>query len=262
MIRTSLRPVRRIFSTCERTYASEATPAPVPAPITATETATASPSEASPEPATAIATETVAEPQSLNEQDVPSVGGGGGGKSNVTTSKGAENRRVSDLMTANVEQSYLDRHKPNYNKYYLHCLTSHSNTLLTLTNYKHEPIMWTSAGLCGFKKAARGGYEAGFRSTTMMLEKMKMKEEDDVALELKSRIDPSRVQKTQVRKQKPIFRPSQIELVIKDFGLGREAVMKALMGVEGDHYRNKISNIIDATPLKFGGVRARAVRRL
>ncbi|CCG82440.1 Ribosomal protein S11 [Taphrina deformans PYCC 5710] len=148
------------------------------------------------------------------------------------------------------------------NKYYLHCLTSHSNTLLTLTNHKHEPIMWTSAGLCGFKKAARGGYEAGFRSTTMMLEKMKQKEEDDAALELKARTEPQKIQKTQAKKQKPQFKPASIELIIKDFGLGREAVMKALMGVEGDHYRTKITNIIDATPLKFGGVRARAVRRL
>lgn len=122
--------------------------------------------------------------------------------------------------------------------------------------------MWTSAGLCGFKKAARGGYEAGFRSTTMMLEKMKQKEDDDLALELKLRTEPQRVQKTQAKKQKPMFKPAQIELIIKDFGLGREAVMKALMGVEGDYYRNKITKVIDATPLKFGGVRARAVRRL
>lgn len=152
--------------------------------------------------------------------------------------------------------------RTDINKYYLHCLTSHSNTLLTLTNWKHEPVLWTSAGLCGFKKAARGGYEAGFRSTTMMLEKMRQREEDDAAFERKSRLEPQRVQKTQLKKQKLPFRPYQIDLIIKDFGSGREAVMKAIMGVEGDHYRNKIAQIIDATPLKFGGVRARAVRRL
>lgn len=171
-------------------------------------------------------------------------------------------RARSDTGAVNFRFSDAEKYKLATNKYFLHCLTSHSNTLLTLTNYKHEPIMWTSAGLCGFKKAARGGYEAGFRSTTMMLEKMKQKEDDDAAFELKSRTEPQRVQKTQVKKQKPQFRPASIELIIKDFGLGREAVMKALMGVEGDHYRNKITNIVDATPLKFGGVRARAVRRL
>lgn len=168
----------------------------------------------------------------------------------------------SNSNTVNLQASDINKHRIDLNKYYLRCLTSHSNTLITLTNHKHEPILWTSAGLCGFKKAARGGYEAGFRSTTMMLEKMRQKEEDDAAFELKSRTEPQRVQKTQLKKQKLPFRPAQIDLVIRDFGLGREAVMKALMGVEGDHYRNRITNIIDATPLKFGGVRARAVRRL
>ena len=146
--------------------------------------------------------------------------------------------------------------------YYLHCLTSHSNTLLTLTNHKHEPIMWTSAGLCGFKKAARGGYEAGFRSMLTMLGKMKQKEDEDAALAIKSRVDPRHVQKTQAKKQKPPFRPRRIQLIIKDFGLGREAIATVLTSQEGDHYRTKITSIVDATPLKFGGVRARAKRRL
>lgn len=170
--------------------------------------------------------------------------------------------KTPDSSSYRLNSRDMDKFDRDMNKYYLHCLTSHSNTLLTLTNHKHEPLMWTSAGLCGFKKAARGGYEAGFRSTTMMLEKMKQKEDDDLALEIKTRTEPQRVQKTQAKKQKPMFKPAQIELVIKDFGLGREAVMKALMGVEGDYYRNKITKVIDATPLKFGGVRARAVRRL
>ncbi|KAJ8609254.1 hypothetical protein MRB53_039195 [Persea americana] len=163
-----------------------------------------------------------------------------------------------------------ERKKPDTNSpfaiapqnYHLHCLTSHSNTLLTLTNYKHEPILWTSAGLCGFKKAARGGYEAGFRSMLTMLDRMRQREQDDAALLLKSQTDPSRVQKTQVKKQKAAFRPKNITVIIKDFGLGREAVMNVLSGVEGEHFRSRITSIVDATPLKFGGVRARAKRRL
>ena len=186
------------------------------------------------------------------------------GRSSDRLSFGSSARRLRPdaIESAPVRASDIDKFRTETNTYYLHCLTSHSNTLLTLTNYKHEPIMWTSAGLCGFKKAARGGYEAGFRSTTTMLEKMKQKEEDDAALELKLGTEPQRVQKTQLKKQKPSFRPAKIELIIKDFGLGREAVMKALMGVEGDYFRNRITKIVDATPLKFGGVRARAVRRL
>lgn len=186
----------------------------------------------------------------------------------VDNKKDNENRNSSGRLlrsnsnVVNLTAADINRHRVDLNKYYLRCLTSHSNTLLTLTNHKHEPVLWTSAGLCGFKKAARGGYEAGFRSMTLMLEKMKQKEDEDAAYELKSRTEPQRVQKTQVKKQKLPFRPAQIVLVIRDFGLGREAVMKALMGQEGDYYRNRIVQIIDSTPLKFGGVRSRAVRRL
>ena len=147
-------------------------------------------------------------------------------------------------------------------RYHLHCLTSHSNTILTLTNHKHEIVMWTSSGVCGFKKAARGGYEAGFRSMCNMLERMRDKEDADAAKAAKEKADPSRVQRVAANKRKAPFKPRDIDLVIKDFGLGREAVLKALMGGEGNRYRPLIRNVIDATPLKFGGVRARAVRRL
>jgi small subunit ribosomal protein S11 len=177
---------------------------------------------------------------------------------------GSSRRSASKTATAPASKIFKQEAgaTANTQKYYLHCLTSHSNTLLTLTNYKHEPVLWTSGGLCGFKKAARGGYEAGFRSTITMLEKMQRKEAEDQALLLKERTEPTRVQKTAAKKRKAPFKPREIELVIKEFGLGREAVMKALAGQEGDYYRGIITKVIDATPLKFGGVRARAVRRL
>lgn len=95
-----------------------------------------------------------------------------------------------------------------------------------------------------------------------MLDRMRQKEEEDAALALKAKNEPQRVQKTQAKKLKPPFRPKTIQLIIKDFGLGREAVMNVLSGVEGEYYKHRITSIVDATPLKFGGVRARAVRRL
>lgn len=175
---------------------------------------------------------------------------------NTTTAKAAAGKTTTTTTTT-IVQPLRDP-----GRYHLHCLTSHSNTILTLTNHKHEVVMGTSAGMCGFKKAARGGYEAGFRAMCNMLERMRDKEDADAAKSAKERADPSRVQRVAANKRKPPFHPREIDLIVKDFGLGREAVMKALHGVEGDRYRGLVRSVIDATPLKFGGVRARAVRRL
>ena len=49
---------------------------------------------------------------------------------------------------------------------------------------------------------------------------------------------------------------------MRGFGQGREAVTKALLGVEGQGIRGKIVKVSDATRLKFGGTRSRKIRRL
>lgn len=53
-----------------------------------------------------------------------------------------------------------------------------------------------------------------------------------------------------------------IELILRDFGQGREAIQKILLGTEGTFVRDKIVRVMDATRLKFGGVRSRRPRRL
>jgi len=53
-----------------------------------------------------------------------------------------------------------------------------------------------------------------------------------------------------------------LELVLRGFGAGREAVTKALMGTEGRLLRGKVVKVTDATRLKFGGTRSKKPRRL
>lgn len=53
-----------------------------------------------------------------------------------------------------------------------------------------------------------------------------------------------------------------LELVLRDFGPGREAVTKILMGQEGTALRGRIVRVMDATRLKFGGTRSPRPRRL
>ncbi len=54
----------------------------------------------------------------------------------------------------------------------------------------------------------------------------------------------------------------QLEVYLRGFGAGREAVTKALLGLEGAALRGKIVKVSDATRLKFGGTRSKKPRRL
>jgi len=53
-----------------------------------------------------------------------------------------------------------------------------------------------------------------------------------------------------------------LEVYLRGFGAGREAVTKALLGTEGRYLRGKVIKVSDATRLKFGGTRSKKPRRL
>ena len=53
-----------------------------------------------------------------------------------------------------------------------------------------------------------------------------------------------------------------LEVVLRDFGPGREALTKILLGAEGRALRGRIIRVMDATRLKFGGTRSSNPRRL
>ena len=53
-----------------------------------------------------------------------------------------------------------------------------------------------------------------------------------------------------------------LEVVLRSFGPGREAVTKILLGAEGRALRGRIVRVTDGTRLKFGGTRSKKPRRL
>ena len=53
-----------------------------------------------------------------------------------------------------------------------------------------------------------------------------------------------------------------LEVVLRDFGPGREALTKVLLGSEGRALRARVVRVADATRLKFGGTRSKKPRRL
>ncbi|KZT57106.1 translational machinery component, partial [Calocera cornea HHB12733] len=54
----------------------------------------------------------------------------------------------------------------------------------------------------------------------------------------------------------------RLELRLNGYGNGREAAIRALMGVEGERVRESVVRVTDTTPIKIGGVRAKKLRRL
>lgn len=113
---------------------------------------------------------------------------------------------------------------------------SRNNTILTLTSPTGDPLASASGGTVGFKKAARSGYEAGYRAAFSMFGK--------------------------INEFKDAWRIAHLEVLWNGFGQGREAVYRALLAGEGQKTKNLISKMTDKTAIKIGGVRPKKRRML
>lgn len=120
--------------------------------------------------------------------------------------------------------------------HHLHVFSTKHNCHITLTDGKLQPLISVSAGNIGFRKAARGSYEAAFQLGAYVM----------------ARID----------KQGFIKDIHSLEIILRDFGPGREAFTKILMGSDGKSIRDRVVRVMDSTKLKFGGTRSKKPRRL
>lgn len=134
-----------------------------------------------------------------------------------------------------LDTNILSRHQIQPPRYRLHCHSSRNNIITTLTEPNGNTIAWFSGGSCDFKKAHRASYEAGYQCAIRMFQRIEDIAKQDIIL---------------------------IDLFLKGFGQGREALQKALLSSEGENVRNLIYTVTDKTPLKIGGTRAKKTRRL
>lgn len=65
-----------------------------------------------------------------------------------------------------------------------------------------------------------------------------------------------------IQQQGLLTQIQSLEVVLRDFGPGREAVSKILLGSEGRNLRGRVVRVCDATKLKFGGTRSKNRRRI
>ncbi|TKA28641.1 hypothetical protein B0A50_02968 [Salinomyces thailandicus] len=99
-----------------------------------------------------------------------------------------------------------------------------------------DVLLSLSTGNLNFRKAGRGSYDAAYQLTAYVLK--------------------------QIKEKGMLADVNKLEVVLRGFGAGREAVTKALLGAEGVDVRRRISAVVDATRLKLGGPRSKKPRRL
>ncbi|KAL9577930.1 MAG: hypothetical protein Q9212_006050 [Teloschistes hypoglaucus] len=120
--------------------------------------------------------------------------------------------------------------------HHLHVYSTKHNTHITLTSPSRQPLISVSSGTIGFRKAMRGSYDAAYQLGSYVMGR--------------------------IQQQGLLTQIHQLEVVLRDFGPGREAVTKILLGSEGKNIRGLVVRVCDATRLKFGGTRGKKPRRL
>lgn len=152
------------------------------------------------------------------------------------------NTRIDDSSLDHLTNTSLDefeRKRPaNASKepWHFHIYSHKHNTHITITMPDHSPIISLSCGNLGFRKSGRKHYDSAYQLAAYVIDKLQ-----------------------QMGKHKDI---DQLEISMRGFGPGRDAVTKVLLGNEGRLLRPKIIRVSDATRLKFGGTRSKKPRRL
>lgn len=120
--------------------------------------------------------------------------------------------------------------------YHFHIYSHKHNTHVTVTKPSRDPIVSLSCGNLGFRKSNRKHYDAAYQLGAYVIDKLQQQG-------WHNKIDT-------------------MEVSLRGFGPGREAVTKVLLGTEGKLLRQKITKVSDSTRLKFGGTRSKRPRRL
>lgn len=149
----------------------------------------------------------------------------------------ARARNVSPTSDSLMERVGLDpASEAEQQPYHFHVYAHRHNCHITVTKPNRDAIISVSCGNLGFKKSQRKHYDSAYQLGAYVIDKLH-----------------------QGGWHKKI---KHMEVVLRGFGQGREAVTKVLLGTQGKMLRNSIVRVADATRLKFGGTRSPKPRRL
>lgn len=137
-----------------------------------------------------------------------------------------------DALSAETEDSKQQGGEP----YHFHIYSHKHNTHVTVTKPNRDAIVSLSCGNLGFRKSQRKHYDAAYQLGAYVIDKLQQQGWHTTI--------------------------GSLEVVLRGFGPGREAITKVILGNEGRLLRGKIVKVSDATRLKFGGTRSKKPRRL
>lgn len=120
--------------------------------------------------------------------------------------------------------------------FHFHIYSHKHNTHVTVTKPNRDAIVSLSCGNLGFRKSNRKHYDSAYQLGAYVIDKL--------------------------QQQGWHNKIHKLEVVLRGFGAGREAITKVILGNEGKLIRGKITKVSDSTRLKFGGTRSKKPRRL
>jgi len=150
----------------------------------------------------------------------------------TNSSEGGNNAGIKSDIGSTLQVDLDIEDEPHH----FHIFSMRHNTHVTVTKPNRDAIISISSGNLGFKNSARGTYDAAYQVGAYVIDKLH-----------------------QMGEVKNIHK---LEVVLRGFGQGREAVVKVLLGNEGKALRDKIIRVADSTRLKIGGTRSKNPRRL
>ncbi|KAA8567223.1 hypothetical protein EYC84_010266 [Monilinia fructicola] len=191
--------------------------------------------------AVARAKDRAARSASLNPKATRSAAAGGGGIVDIFKDMMVQNkndRRAPSVFdtTVSTDGTLIGERVVEEEPHHFHVYATRHNTHITLTRPNREPIISLSCGNIGFRHSGRKHYDSAFQLAALVMARI---HERAIGRDI-----------------------HKLELVLRGFGAGREAVTKALLGTEGRWLRGKVVKVTDATRLKFGGTRSKKPRRL
>lgn len=120
--------------------------------------------------------------------------------------------------------------------HHIHVYAHKHNTHITVTKPNRDPLLSLSCGSIGFRKGNRGNFDASYQLAAYTMGK--------------------------IQEKGYLMKMDAIEIVLRGYGPGRDSFTKCLLGSEGRNIQPLVTQVTDATRLKFGGTRSPRVRRL
>lgn len=139
----------------------------------------------------------------------------------------------SSLVTLD---DFVEKDDSTIEPYHFHIYSHRHNCHITVSKPNRDAILSLSNGNLGFRKSQRKHYDPAYQLGAYVIDKL--------------------------QQQGWHNKIEKLEVCLRGFGHGREAVTKVLLGNEGRLWRDKIVKVSDSTRLKFGGTRSKNPRRL